>query len=73
MSHSTERLYRESGEEAYDQADKGEPAESQPKEDATATIRMHVQAATDFSEMAVLPHEALLGQLSRDGAERQRS
>jgi hypothetical protein len=39
MSHSTERLYRDSGEEAYDQADKGEPAESQPKEDATAATQ----------------------------------
>jgi hypothetical protein len=32
MSHSTERVYRESGEEAYDEADKGEPADSHTDE-----------------------------------------
>jgi hypothetical protein len=28
MSRSTERAYRESGEELYDEADKGEPVDS---------------------------------------------
>jgi hypothetical protein len=39
MSRSTERAYRESGEEAYDEADKGEPTDEPIRIDRTPSGR----------------------------------
>jgi hypothetical protein len=40
MSHSTDHIYRESGEEAYDEADKGNPTES-PSDKPSGIDRDH--------------------------------